>query len=73
MEQLQDIRSMTQRELTAEFAALGQPAYRAKQVFSWLQKSGVQSFDEMTNISKALRQELAQRYYIANAGIAQRL
>ncbi|WOC31038.1 MULTISPECIES: 23S rRNA (adenine(2503)-C(2))-methyltransferase RlmN [Caproicibacterium] len=71
--ELQDIRSLTLAELTQIFVQLGQPAYRAKQVFSWLQKSGVQQFEEMTNLSKTLRQTLAQRYYIANAEIAQRL
>lgn len=71
--ELQDIRSLTLEELTQVFAQLNQPAYRAKQAFFWLQKSGVQSFDEMTNLSKILRQKLAQRYYIANADIAQRL
>ncbi|MCL2003536.1 MAG: 23S rRNA (adenine(2503)-C(2))-methyltransferase RlmN [Oscillospiraceae bacterium] len=38
------------------------PAYRRKQVFSWLHQHTVQSFDEMTNLSKALRAELAERY-----------
>lgn len=69
----QDIRSMNQEELSALFAELGQPAYRAKQAFSWLQKIGVQDFNEMTNLSKSLRQTLAQRCYIADAAIAQKL
>ncbi|MDD4807903.1 MAG: 23S rRNA (adenine(2503)-C(2))-methyltransferase RlmN [Oscillospiraceae bacterium] len=69
----EDIRSKNQQELSRVLSDLGQPSYRAKQVFSWLQKNGIQKFSEMTNVSKALREALAQRYYIANAEIAQRL
>lgn len=71
--QLQDIRSLTLPELQEVVAAMGQPSYRAKQIFHWLQAVGVTSFEEMTDQSKAFRAALAQRYYIANAGIAQRL
>lgn len=53
-----DIRSMTPEELEALFLELGEPKFRAKQVFSWLQK-GVRSFDEMSNLSKSLREKLA--------------
>lgn len=53
-----DIKSMDQAELTAFLKELGQPAFRTKQVFQWLHR-GVQSFDEMTNISKELRETLS--------------
>ncbi len=49
---------MTPEELAAYFKELGQPAFRAKQVFSWLSQ-GVASFDEMTNLPKDLRERLA--------------
>ena len=49
---------MTPKELAAYFKAIGQPAFRAKQVFSWLH-AGV-PFDGMTNLPKALRQTLAK-------------
>ena len=52
-----DIKSMTQEEITAEMKTLGESAFRGKQVFSWLHK-GVTSFDEMSNLSKALREKL---------------
>jgi len=58
-----NIRSMTQPELAAICKELGQPAFRAKQVYVWLHK-GVRSYDEMTNIPKALREALAEKYPI---------
>lgn len=59
----EDIKSMTLEEMTAAMKALGEPAFRGKQVFSWLHK-GVRSFEEMSNLSKALREKLDQAYYI---------
>ena len=58
-----NIRSMTQPELAAICKELGQPAFRAKQVYVWLHK-GVRSYDEMTNIPKAFREALAEKYPI---------
>ena len=55
------LKSMTQEEIGAALKALGQPAFRAKQVFSWLHK-GVRSYEEMTNLPKALRQTLETEY-----------
>ena len=59
----EDIKSMTLEEMTSAIKGLGEPAFRGKQVFSWLHK-GVRSFDEMTNLSKSLREKLNQAYYI---------
>ena len=47
-----DIKSMNQAEMVDYFRTLGEPAFRAKQVFQWLHRGAV-SFDEMTNLSKA--------------------
>ena len=58
-----NIKSMTLAEIGAVLKELGQPAFRAKQVYSWLHK-GVRSYDEMTNLPKSLRDLLAQRYPI---------
>jgi len=58
-----NLRSLTQPELAAIFKELGQPAFRSKQVFTWLHK-GVRSYDEMTNLPKALRELLAEKYPI---------
>ena len=53
-----DIKSMDLAELTAYVQSLGQPAFRAGQVFQWLHR-GVRSFEEMSNLPKALREQLA--------------
>lgn len=58
---MKDIKSMLPEELEADFAALGEPKYRAKQVFKWLSR-GVSSFDEMSDISKSLREKLKAEY-----------
>jgi len=60
-----DIKSMTLPELSDYFKTLGQPAFRAGQVFSWLHKGAVASFDEMTDLPKALRARLAEEALIA--------
>lgn len=56
-----DLRSLSHEELVALMAELGMPAFRAKQVEEWVWKKHVSSFDEMTNLSKALRTELVER------------
>lgn len=66
-----DLRSMLPDEIEALTAELGEPKFRAKQLFSWLQ-SGVTSFDGMTNIPKSLREKLSAVGYIANAEIEQK-
>ena len=50
-----DINSLTYEKLNSVIEELGQPTFRAKQIYTWLHKYGVSSFDEMTNISKQLR------------------
>ena len=57
-ERMTDIKSMNLTEMAAYFKELGEPVFRAKQVFQWLHR-GVFSFDEMTNLSKPLREKLA--------------
>ena len=66
-----DIKSMTQEELGSFLKSLGQPAFRAKQVFTWLHR-GVTSFDEMTNLPKTLREQLAQTCHITAPFVARR-
>ena len=56
-----NLRSMTRQELETTLKSLGQPAFRAKQLFSWLHK-GARSYDEMTNLPKNLRDILAKEY-----------
>ena len=55
------LKSMTQQEIGLVLKELGQPQFRAKQVYTWLHK-GVRSYEEMTNLPKALREVLAEKY-----------
>ena len=57
------IKSMLQPEIGAVLKELNQPAFRAKQLFSWLHK-GVRSYDEMTNLPKSLRDILEEKHPI---------
>ncbi|MBR3909070.1 MAG: 23S rRNA (adenine(2503)-C(2))-methyltransferase RlmN [Clostridia bacterium] len=59
-----DIRSLNLDEITQLVADLSQPKFRALQLFKWLQ-SGVESFDEMTNIPMSFRKQLEEISYIA--------
>ena len=56
-----DILSMLPQEIEAELEALGEPKYRAKQIFEWLSR-GVRDFDEMTNLPKTLKEKLKSEY-----------
>ena len=58
-----NLKSQTLPELTATLKELGQPAFRGKQVYTWLHK-GVRSYEEMTNLPKGLRDTLAEKYPI---------
>ena len=58
-----DLRSITLEELTAWLKEQGEPAFRAKQIFHWLYR-GVTSFDEMSDLSKTLRQKLAGQCFL---------
>ena len=66
-----DLKSMTLEEMTAFFKEMGQPAFRAKQVFRWLYR-GVTSFEEMTDLSKGLREQLEARCFITAPKVARK-
>ncbi len=53
-----DLRSLTLEELSALVARLGEPSYRARQIFDWLHRKGVASIEAMTNLPRALRERL---------------
>lgn len=67
----QDIKSMTLAELQDAFSALGEPKFRAKQVFAWLHRGAV-SFEAMTNLSKPLRETLDSLYFINKPTVARK-
>ena len=66
-----DIKSMTREQLTDVLTAMGEPTFRAKQIFSWLH-GGARSFDDMSNLSKPLRAKLAEQYYITAPTVARK-
>ena len=59
----ENLKSRNLPEMEALFKEMGQPRFRAKQVYTWLHK-GVRSYDEMTNLPKALRDTLSEQYPI---------
>ena len=56
MEQI-DIKSLSYDELIQTMVEMGEKPFRGKQIYEWLHKKAVMSFDEMTNLSKALREK----------------
>ena len=58
-----NLKSRTLPELTATLKELGQPAFRGKQVYTWLHK-GVRSYEQMSNLPKSLRDLLAEKFPI---------
>lgn len=60
-----DLRSLTFDELKDVVVSLGQPAYRAKQVFSWLHEKKAGSYEAMSNVPKKLRDALAASFSCA--------
>ena len=55
-----NLKSLTIGELTQVLKELGQPGFRAKQIYTWLHR-GVRSYEEMTNLPKSLRSPPADR------------
>ena len=66
-----DIKSLTMEEITELLRTWGEPAFRGRQVFTWLHR-GVTSFEDMSNLSKPLRQKLAEACYITAPTVARR-
>ena len=64
-----DIKDLSKDELKKELVALGEEPYRAAQVFRWLYKTPVKSFDDMTDLGKELRQNLKNRFYLTRMGL----
>ena len=58
-----DIKSLTMEELIESFVEIGEKKFRATQCYEWMHKKLVRSFDEMTNLSKNLRETLFDKYH----------
>ncbi len=70
---LKDIRSLSYEELSNEILNLGFPKFRINQIFSWVHEKNVSSFEEMTNISKDMRQKLSETFCFNNLSINTKL
>ena len=68
-----DIKSLTLSELTERIVDMGEPKFRAKQIYEWLHKKQVRSFSEMTNISSKFQQNLEGAFYINSLKISKKL
>lgn len=68
-----DIKSLTLAELKTQATELGLPAFRARQIYGWLHSKRVSDFDEMSNLSVSLRDELREKFYINSIKIKKRL
>ncbi len=66
-----DIKSMTYPQLKAFMEGMGEKAFRADQLYAWLHQKLVTSFDDMTNLSRELREQLKQRCTLAGAKVVQ--
>jgi 23S rRNA (adenine2503-C2)-methyltransferase len=67
-----DIRSFTFEELQCEMEQIGEKAFRTKQIYEWLHVKLVDSFEEMTNLSKSLREKLEEKYRIPKVSMLER-
>ena len=61
---MKEIKNLNLTELTEEIKGLGEASFRAKQIYEWLHVKLVRDFDEMSNISTALRNRLKENYEI---------
>ncbi|MDD6736110.1 MAG: 23S rRNA (adenine(2503)-C(2))-methyltransferase RlmN [Clostridiales bacterium] len=66
-----DLKDFEFDELAEYLKSIGEPKFRAEQIFSWLHK-GVESFDEMTNISKMVREKLAEECFVSTLKIREK-
>lgn len=66
---MQEIIGLTQSELATLFSEMGEKSFRAKQVWEWLYVRGAKSFEEMTNLSKDLRQKLSEKFVLSRPKI----
>jgi 23S rRNA (adenine2503-C2)-methyltransferase len=60
---------LSREELAAEVAAMGEPAFRAKQLWHWIYDRGAESFEGMTSLSKGFREKLAESYVIGRPSV----
>ena len=69
---MRDLKSMDLNEMTAFMREVGEPAFRGKQVYQWLHR-GAASFEEMSNLSKSLREKLSESCFITVPQVERKL
>ncbi len=67
-----DLLSLTMGEIEELLISMNEKKFRGKQIFEWINK-GIKDFDEMTNLSKTLRDKLSERTYITNIKIEEKI
>ena len=67
-----DIASYSFEELQEEMLAIGEKGFRSRQIYSWIHEKLVDDFEEMTNLSKTLRQKLEAAYEIRRVEMEKR-
>jgi len=68
-----NIKECTENELEKAVKALGEPAFRARQIFAWIYKKGAPNFAGMTNLPKKTVDAVSKDYYISEMGLKKRL
>ena len=70
---LPNLIGMGRAEMTAALAEMGEPRFRADQLFQWVYNRGTTDFDTMTNMAKPLRTALAERFSISRPAVSRDL
>ena len=70
---LKDLRSLNYNEMSDEIINLGFPKFRVNQIYSWIHEKCIESFDDMTNLSKDMRSQLAEHFYISKLEVNTKL
>lgn len=65
-----DIRNLSQEEIAEKLKDMGEPGFRARQVYSWLWEKSARTFDDMTNLSKPLREKLKEHFSLNPISVA---
>ncbi len=68
-----ELLNLTKRELSSDMEAIGEPPYRASQIFRWIYEKGVSDFSQMTDLGKKLRSKLSEIYTITPFSIKKKL
>lgn len=68
-----DLRSLSLEEMEGLLISLDEQKFRAKQIYSWINKNFITDIDEMTNVSKSLREKLKELTYLTSCKIVDKL